>query len=464
MVLRAYTRLFFLTTYAVSLGYVLAPSLALASHCTIARIAIVAGSWEEMSGKKSYAVQTQDSAGAVCHASATVRLSFATGGSGTFTGQTGSAVQAWISSGSANRNFYYHYPAGSNDTITVTAGYGAADSWSVSWEASVNTGDSLSDTEDESGTMQSPNASDDGNGAVLTETSASRKNISGTPAAPRIFQDDALEISITHPSYASVGQPVQFAAVPRGLAEEELRTVRYFWSFGDGATSTARTPSHTYLAPGTYVAVAVARRKGHETAVRTEVRVAGLQIAIERGQDGGLIIRNTGAGEADISQLAVTDGKRTFVLPEFTYLLPRGSILLAAAATGLRANAPEVSAYDRLGTLLARHGAGDTNALSPALAVSAKSAVIVPSKTPAAPVRPAQDGGGNTGTTAGDIFPAEEPEPDMVPAVIPIEAPSDTQPAAAGASGGMPGAGWASLGLSGVIAIGIAALYIHKVV
>src|SRR3989338_3807469 len=102
-----------------------------ATHCTVAGIAITAGPWENSSTKTSYAVQAQDSAGVSCHASETLRLSFASSGTGLFTGESGNAVQQWIASNSANRNFYYQNTTGENHTLTIKAGYGTADSWGV---------------------------------------------------------------------------------------------------------------------------------------------------------------------------------------------------------------------------------------------------------------------------------------------------------------------------------------------
>jgi outer membrane biosynthesis protein TonB len=55
---------------------------------------------------------------------------------------------------------------------------------------------------------------------------------------------------------------VAFSASVNGLAARFANrtkgAVSWSWSFGDGATSTARNPSHTYDAPGTYSVVLVA--------------------------------------------------------------------------------------------------------------------------------------------------------------------------------------------------------------
>jgi PKD repeat protein len=61
----------------------------------------------------------------------------------------------------------------------------------------------------------------------------------------------SLVCSATAPDTARVGDLVRFAA--SATAEGCTGTVAYAWSFGDGATSPARQPSHTYAAAGTYI-------------------------------------------------------------------------------------------------------------------------------------------------------------------------------------------------------------------
>jgi len=52
--------------------------------------------------------------------------------------------------------------------------------------------------------------------------------------------------------------------------------VTWFWNFGDGGTSTARHPSHTYTAPGTYsVSLAVTSAHGSDTITRSSLITVG---------------------------------------------------------------------------------------------------------------------------------------------------------------------------------------------
>jgi PKD repeat protein len=331
---------------------------ALADHCTVAKIAIVSGTWEESATKTSLIAQSQDSAGVSCHVSETLRLSFESSGSGTFTGQTGSVVQAWISTNSANRNFYYQHSAGASDTITVKAGYGTADSWNVSWQATYVVGSTpaAQDTTSETpGTTSTANNAGTVQGSAVGTAASVKGTQSGTLALPRMFLDDPLALSISYPKRVSVGQSARFAALPSGLLPAELRTLRYVWNFGDGATSTERTPTHAYAYPGTYVVLGVAERKGHEVSVRAEVTVEPLDLALIRNSDGTLMLQNNASHESDISGLTIAGGEQSFVVPEHTYLLSGASLPLFSGETNVGASASAAFVYDRNGRTLAAY-------------------------------------------------------------------------------------------------------------
>jgi PKD repeat protein len=67
-----------------------------------------------------------------------------------------------------------------------------------------------------------------------------------------------------NPSSPLVGQAVQFTDVSTGSP------TGWSWSFGDGGTSTARNPSHTYVAAGSYgVSLTVSSASGSDTASET---------------------------------------------------------------------------------------------------------------------------------------------------------------------------------------------------
>lgn len=333
--------------------------VALAEHCTVSKIAIVAGTWENTDTKTSYMVQTQDSVGTVCHLSETLRLSFASSGVGTFTSSTGDPIQqVSMSKHTANRNFYYQNTTGTNDVLTVQGGL---------WETSHNTSTPLS-TDEQDEASDTADIADDGaggqGGTSIAQTSNTKKtpeSESSTLARPRAFQDDPLKLVLSHPKRVSASQPVLFVATPRGLEDAELRTLRYLWSFGDSSTSTSRTPTHVYWHPGNYIVIGIALRAGHEIAIRTEVMVLPLRITLGRNVRGDLLIQNDASYEIEISRLMISDGTRRFTVPDYTYLLSRALIALPLTLTGFTRHWSIAFAYDRERTLLAQYPTAEPN-------------------------------------------------------------------------------------------------------
>ncbi|MFN3874963.1 MAG: PKD domain-containing protein, partial [Flavobacteriales bacterium] len=80
---------------------------------------------------------------------------------------------------------------------------------------------------------------------TVTITDANGCTWNSAPIA--IGNDGPVAVIEQAPSTAMVGQPVQFIA---GTVSGS-----YFWSFGDGESSTAQDPLHTFAFPGTYTVV-----------------------------------------------------------------------------------------------------------------------------------------------------------------------------------------------------------------
>ncbi|MDX2135680.1 MAG: PKD domain-containing protein [Saprospiraceae bacterium] len=98
------------------------------------------------------------------------------------------------------------------------------------------------------------------NSADVTQTKALCVEILESPVA-----------GFDAPSSVCLEQPVTFTNTTVGGSG-------YFWDFGDGQTSTAFSPSHTYAAPGTYTVCLVATRQNFETEINAPTKSGGNQI------------------------------------------------------------------------------------------------------------------------------------------------------------------------------------------
>lgn len=113
---------------------------------------------------------------------------------------------------------------------------------------------------------------------------------------------------------------VHGAGLAVSFSNTSQRAASYAWSFGDGATSTAPGPSHTYAAPGVYTVTLTASND-----CKTEVYADTVHVGLVAGviqavrQSPGVSILNTGdgsvifqcllAGDCGTLQVAGMDGR-----------------------------------------------------------------------------------------------------------------------------------------------------------
>ncbi len=119
------------------------------------------------------------------------------------------------------------------------------------------------------------------------------------PAAQQIVRNILARFINDQPPLAKPGgpyeglvsQPIQFDG--RSSFDPDGRVTTYEWSFGDGATGTAATPTHTYSAAGTYVVtLIVTDGKGSRNAASTTANVVEFSLSapshmavIDKGTD-----------------------------------------------------------------------------------------------------------------------------------------------------------------------------------
>ncbi len=205
------TRFVILSTVVVALVLSLSPIVVLAESCVVAKIAILAGTWEQTDTKTSYMVQTQDSAGTACKISETLHLSFEISGAGTLTGSTGDPMQqVSMSKNTANRNFYYQHVVGATAAITVKAGV---------WQTSLNTSDSVSATKKDT----PPDSVSATTEAVKVQTKEQKSTIASTTGSAAITQTSTSTQTSTVSTASSSSSTVarsEMAIVPLPPVEQ----------------------------------------------------------------------------------------------------------------------------------------------------------------------------------------------------------------------------------------------------
>ncbi len=110
-----------------------------------------------------------------------------------------------------------------------------------------------------------------------------------------------------HYPFASYGV-VHGAGLAVSFTNTSQRAASYAWSFGDGAASTASSPSHTYPAPGIYTVTLTASNE-----CRSEVHVDTVHVGVVAGvmpavlQSPGVRILNAGNGSVSFQCLRAGD-------------------------------------------------------------------------------------------------------------------------------------------------------------
>ncbi len=307
-------------------------NVASADHCTISQVNIIPGSWDNTDAKTSLTVQTQDSGGVSCHTSETIRLSFETSGSGSFSNEGGtSEPQSYISKNSANRNFYYN--GGQGDTITIKAGPGTADSWVESWSVSKSVSvvlDSVETEVDISDDNKSNPTNSSSSGSNSNQLSSHSSSVALSTGSPK----PKLAINAGRGRLAIVGADVSFVGYIISIENMSESAVKFDWTFGDGGSDSGRNVSHVYKYPGQYTVVANARSKDLNAVARTEVLVVKPEISIKEVVVGfagksSLVVENNSNYEVNLGGFRIKNENSEYVLPVDTIIKPKKEIVLA---------------------------------------------------------------------------------------------------------------------------------------
>lgn len=241
------------------------------------------------------------------------------------------------------------------------------------------------------------------------------------------IQEPVNGLVLQAPKVAYAGQTIAFDVNPTGGTDSRL--VRYFWNFGDGSTSTDKSPKHQYQHPGTYVIVVESYFQKQTSIERREISVVPLSLEVTRAPGGGVNVLNSGDHEIDLSGITLS-GLGEFVFPRHTILLP-GKSLIVSEVSGALTHLKDVT-----GKTLAYN----TTVSAPVIKKSVTASTIsTRAKSAVTPVVYA---------TTTEIFPEKEkPEGPVMENV------------AAVSEAGVPPNAWPYMGLLGVMAFGLVALF-----
>jgi|GEM_PF-2812352 len=309
----------------------LTPQVSRAEHCVVSQVGILPGPWENTSTKTSLTLQTQDVSGALCHVGQTLRFMLTSLPNGNFTGQTGNALQYFISTNSANRNFYFEGSPAS--VLTVKAGYGPSESWVEQFILTHSlAGTSTPSVATSTGSDSNRSADSGGAGTSSSVASLSSAHFSSVSLSAKKVET-IFSLSAGRDRIGSTGSPLEFKA------ESNLSYTRnsiFKWNFGDGSEAGGEVVTHVYEYPGEYVVVLSLTSAGGGAVSRTNVRVIDPEIKIVNANSEKIDIKNESLDEVSMYGRVLVAGDDYFIFPKDTIIKPGRTISYGSSVTGLK--------------------------------------------------------------------------------------------------------------------------------
>jgi serine protease len=199
------------------------------------------------------------------------------------------------------------FPAGGWTNHTGNATYnGQENSDECAWIAAGATGGAANITFGNGTYTEQASWSNDTNSCAISHPIVGGSSGGGTPVANFGYTANALVVSFTDSSTDSGGTLSAHA-----------------WTFGDGGTSTATNPSHTYAAAGTY---SVAEKVTDSVSGTTNTKTVSLSVTGGTGGGGNVLSNN----------VAVTglSGATGVLSADYTFTVPTGATAATVAISG----------------------------------------------------------------------------------------------------------------------------------
>ncbi|MBU6321321.1 MAG: hypothetical protein KGI78_03195, partial [Patescibacteria group bacterium] len=179
----------------------------------------------------------------------------------------------------------------------------------------------------------------------------------------------ALTLDIGGDRQATLHTPVAFeaAVAAAGGAADTHATVS--WAFGNGAAGAGYAAEALYDYPGTYLVAAKATDGAAVAHAKVTVVVSSASVRIDALSPAGVLIKNEGAADLDLSGWVLVEGAGNFRIPEGTWVAPGVSALFAPRATKLALSDTAILAYPD-GSIAAAYPAAGSGAAQPVALVA----------------------------------------------------------------------------------------------
>ena len=219
-----------------------------------------------------------------------------------------------------------------------------------------------------------------------TEASVKKSRSSSSGETVRLLiKDSTLAVAVDAQKIGYVNQDILFTGKPAGIGRSLEASLIYHWNFGDGTTSYGKEVNHQYAYPGTYVVTLHSSFKRQEQLTRHEITILPVAMSLTRSPMGDIQINNDSPYEIDISGYAV-EGKKSFVFPNYSVLLPNQTITVPTHKVG----GPQAWIKDTVGEIVTAGFSAITNTVQGAKKEDVKvSTISMPTALPSAPITPA---------------------------------------------------------------------------
>ncbi|MCW9054538.1 MAG: lamin tail domain-containing protein [Candidatus Pacebacteria bacterium] len=162
------------------------------------------------------------------------------------------------------------------------------------------------------------------------ETTSGSENLRDFPTEPQItaFAGDNRVVT--------VGADAEFKGTAAGLLGEPLAGARYLWNLGDGSTREGESVLYHYQYPGEYIVVLNVSSGEFSATDHIVVSALPALVYITEATPAYVALTNKSDRTLDLSWWILKSGSDTFMLPEYTSILPGHTLRFAASVTGLR--------------------------------------------------------------------------------------------------------------------------------